>query len=437
MDKASEIISPNILLIHFHSTRNAGDLAQLRVTIEGLHQWFQSPEIEIASNYPNEKRFDNFNAKIVPSVFHLVGMGRGWSTLRMLTEFLRSLMLTINELRSNKQDTYSFFANQEWRNLLWAYRKADIVISVPGNIFFTMGRFGFPFLISTLAVLFAIVNKKVFYVMPQSIGPLARWWERFLLRRIYKHARLLFTRESLSYNLAREIGIPAKILHLHVDQAFMITKSQISLSMDRLAEYGITKNTRAIGVTVIPRMIRTLSREKLQNFYRSLADSLTELSSRYGYKVYFFPQVTGPTTMEDDRIPARFVASLMKCPPEQVALVEDYLTDIELRSLYASMGLFIASRLHSGIFALMSGVPTLLIGYLPKALGIMNALDLGEYYIDLDTVSRRILVSKAEMLLTNREKISQEILLKISRSINHLTPTSKLIAENYHNVEEN
>lgn len=433
MGRSARTSSPNILLIHFHSVRNAGDLAQLRGTIQDLQRWFHSPKIKIASNYPDEKILENSEVAIVPSIFHNVGMGSGRSKARMLTEFIRSLILIIAEQFSKTRDRYSFLANEDWRTLIRSYREADIVISVPGNIFFTMGRFGFPFLVSYFAVLFAVINKKALYVMSQSIGPLARWWERILVRHIYKNARMVFVRESISFDLAGNIGIPTHLLYLHTDQVLMSSDTTINPRKDLLLKFGI--NSPAIGVTVIPRMVRTLRQDKLRNYYRVLANALTDLVAKHGHNIYFFPQVTGPTRMEDDRIAARNVAALMECPPNQVFLIEDNLTDIELRSLYAAMELFVASRLHSGIFALLSGVPTLLIGYLPKALGIMNAIDLGDSYIDLDSVSRDELVSKAELLLANRSRVSKEILKKISQSIDHLSPAAKLIAKNYYGEE--
>jgi len=49
---------------------------------------------------------------------------------------------------------------------------------------------------------------------------------------------------------------------------------------------------------------------------------------------------------------------------------------------YAECHVLLASRLHAGLMAMASGVPSLIVGYEPKVKGVLTGLGLGERVID-------------------------------------------------------
>ena len=94
---------------------------------------------------------------------------------------------------------------------------------------------------------------------------------------------------------------------------------------------------------------------------------------KYGVRIYFFPQVTGPTQQEDDRFAASKVAEMMKGVEESIVTIEEPLSSEMLKGLYGLMDIFLATRMHSGIFASSMGTPTLFIGYLTKIQGMVES----------------------------------------------------------------
>jgi colanic acid/amylovoran biosynthesis protein len=425
--------SPQILLIHFHSMQNAGDAAQLSAAIRILQQEWIEPRLILAANHPQESDLRSLPVEVVPSITSLIGMGRRSSTLvkayNLISAFFRILVECVLRSRSPRPRESS----TGWHRLFAAYRNADLVISVPGNIFFSMGRFGFPFLCSSLAVLPALCHRKPLYVMPQSIGPLKRQWEKWILRQTYRRARMVFLREPVSYRLAQEIGLTMDRVKLALDPTIELTETIRNDIPRRLRRMGYRTGTKSIGVTVIPRMVRSLSQSHLESYYIALAGALSFMADRYDAEIYFFPQVTGPMPHEDDRRAFQEVTSRMTCSGERINAFQQPMNPEELKALYRWMDVFVASRLHSGIFAMCEGVPTLMIGYLTKSLGMMEALNARQWLLDLAAIDPGVLTEKLESLWLQKDVIRAQLTEGIENAIRRSPKIGEEITQDYFN----
>jgi colanic acid/amylovoran biosynthesis protein len=423
--------SPQILLIHFHSTRNVGDAAQLSAAIEILQKEFGEPSLILAANYPGESDLRILPVEVVPSVTSLIGLDDRPAALVKVCNLIAAFFRILFACAFSKRSHPARDPATGWSRLMEAYRKANLVLSVPGNIFFTMGRFGFPFLCSSLAILPALCHRKPFYVMPQSIGPLKRPWERWILKQLYQRARLVFLRDPSSVRLADEIGLPMERVKQALDPSI---KSRGSIEDDvppQLRQMGYQGSRKSIGVTVIPRMVRSLPRSHIETYYEALAHSLSSMVDKYETNIYFFPQVTGPMPHEDDRRAFREITSRMTCSQERIKLIHQPMTHEALKALYRRMDVFVASRLHSGIFAICEGVPTLMIGYLVKSRGFMESIKAEEWLLDLGAIDPNVMSEKIEYLLLNKEQIRLRLLEEIEYAINHSPRIGQEIARNY------
>jgi polysaccharide pyruvyl transferase WcaK-like protein len=65
----------DVLLVNFHSTKNAGDLALLEQSVTYLNRAFGSPRITILANWPEEIELKSLDVEILPSVWSIVGVG--------------------------------------------------------------------------------------------------------------------------------------------------------------------------------------------------------------------------------------------------------------------------------------------------------------------------------------------------------------------------
>ena len=243
-----------ILIVNIHSSKNAGDLALLECTIHQMQAGFDHPKITLSCNWPREEYFTNSGYEVVQAPWDLAGLN-DQPLLGQLISFLygavRSLVAKVKSLPTHEHLS-------RWEELFDAYRRADLVVGVAGNQFYSTGRFGWPFPVSLMPVYLAHKFRKPFYTMPQSIGPLHRGWERTLLKQAYQHARIIHVRDEVSRIVAKDIGIPNDITFYEPDPAFSFPPVERDQAIQFLQEYGYQADALALGVSVLGSMGRTL-----------------------------------------------------------------------------------------------------------------------------------------------------------------------------------
>lgn len=367
-----------ILIINVHSADNAGDLALLRMAIEQLRAVFPQARFVISANYPGEAAVQREGDAAVASPWALAGGGTNRKPRALLLRLALGWLLA----RAGLHRLAGRWGSG-WAALFAAYRAADLVAAVPGNQFFSSGRRGWPLLAIALAVDLAAVFHKPVYILPQSVGPFRYGWEYRLLRRCYARARIVFLRDLQSIEVAKTAGLPAQRVRFAPDPAFALPAAPREQALELLQSYGYAQNSPAIGVTVIAAMPGYLDQRQIDFYYTAVANALSAMIQRHACHVFFFYQVIGPSPQEDDRIATALVVQKMRAVAPSVHVIEQVLDPALLKACYGWMELFLASRLHSGIFAMAAGVPCVCIGYLHKTRGVLEALNLQDHVIDL------------------------------------------------------
>lgn len=413
-----------ILLVLVHSTQNAGDLALLQVSIDLLNKYFQGPEIVLSANHPNEIWYKNHPYRVVSSPACLVGVYSS-PIMFQLIRFVLSLLFWVL-FRVNLE----FLVPQKWKELFSEYQISDMVIAVPGNQFFSTGRFGWPFPLTVMSVWLANFFGKPLYVLPQSLGPFKRWWEKLLIRRVYQRARLIYLRDQFSLEIAQLLGLPRQKVFFYPDPAIMLEAEPTSEAQELLRSYGWNMHQPSIGVTVIAPMGRFLNRDFLENYYSILASTLIRFALPRALQVVFFTQVTGPTITEDDRIPTSIIYQRVKTQVKAL-YIDAILSPNLLKACYGEMNLFVASRLHSGIFSIGMGVPTVFIGYLPKTKGFLQAFGLERYGIALDALTEDALLTLLENVWESRAEISDALTQLVLNASHEIESSFRQICSNY------
>lgn len=396
MSKASDPL--NILLVNFHSTMNAGDLGLLISTRDFLKSAFPACEIEVSANWPEEPALRENGFTVIPSTYSLAGLNKCLSVLRQIKNFFT----TIDQLCDINPK--HLFSNPEVNHFRSSYNNADLIMSVPGNQFFSKGRFGWPFPVNITDILLAHRYHKPLIILPQSIGPLNRWWEKALIRSGYGKARWIFLRDDYSLKLAESLGLPFEKVRYVPDLALRLQPANSDDAIEKLRSYGVDFRRPTLGITLISRMTRSLNSETISIYYEIMETSLEKFARMFGIQLVFFNQVTGPMVQENDGIPtARIVASLKQNCIEAFH-IEEKLSPAMLKACYGQMDTFLASRLHSGIYSIGMSVPTLFIGYLTKTRGVVESLSLEDSYIDITELSQDIVLTKLVSLWVNRDE---------------------------------
>jgi hypothetical protein len=109
------------------------------------------------------RHFDRRGLEVVASPAAII-----YNTSSSILQIFRMLALWLVGwlAASTGNQTFSNLLPVRWRKMLEAYRAADLVIGCPGNQFFSMGKVGWPLIISGLSIQLAHHYKKPFYVMP-------------------------------------------------------------------------------------------------------------------------------------------------------------------------------------------------------------------------------------------------------------------------------
>lgn len=272
------------------------------------------------------------------------------------------------------------------RRSLELMAEADLIVSCGGGFLHD----GFPgFVVHLFELHMARALRKPVLLVSQSIGPFRRRWARRLTRRILNRCHVILPRErrSLAY-LKEELGVTRPRLWLIPDLAFDSFEQEASGFGDELAYLRhLREGHTVIGVTVRQWAFPGRGSEAwaLNSLFReNLGDLLSSLIETRDVHLVFFPQaVTENFSASDDRAVARSVAEHLGRPGD-VTLLEDDFPVPRLRALIGSCHLFVGTRMHSNIFALSAGVPTLAIAYLPKTRGIMESIGLGDYVVAMD-----------------------------------------------------
>jgi colanic acid/amylovoran biosynthesis protein len=162
----------------------------------------------------------------------------------------------------------------------------------------------------------------------------------------------------------------------------------------------------------------------------------THLTNDLGIKVYLFCQVTGPTSQEDDRIAVQNVLKRMQAKNNQVITINQALCPSLLKACYGQMELFLASRLHSGIFAMGMGAPTLFINYLTKTRGVLEAAGVGDWVLDLSGLTEASLIELVEHAWSERERFSARLKQLLPGVITQTSRAMDWIANEYEAYRE-
>ncbi len=422
-----------ILIINLHSSRNAGDAALAIVSTQQLKATFPQATITLSMNDPlshleTEPVIGSFLTSLM---YYQAGQFLGWRWFAMPWLIISSLIAVLS-YRLFKRPRF-FFVNSNYQTLLQAYFEADIVVSCPGNILQSLGKFGLPMLVSVYAMLYAWLAGKPLYMLPQSIGPLNRGWERLLVRWILAKFRLLMIREPVTYAELIKMKVNLSHCQLIPDMAFVFEGVPRQLAKQFLVNISLEPeiNHPLLGVTLINWGAQHRQFLGQVMYEAAVSATIWAFVKRYNGYAIIFPQVWGPTENQDDRVPARRVMAQCADLGDRLKLIEDPVKPEMLKSVYGCMDIFIGTRMHANIFALSEGVPTLAIGYLYKTHGIMQMLHLEEWVVDINQISADNLIAKLEAMWPQREALQEKIQHLMPSITQQVNQSTKLIATDY------
>jgi colanic acid/amylovoran biosynthesis protein len=350
--------------------------------------------------------------------------------LRFLAGLLPRLLLW---LATGPRPERDFLLGRRLAGLVAEYRRADLVVAAGGGYLYSRSalRGNLTLLLHLGCFYLGVLAGKPVYLYAQSIGPFAARFQERLVARALGRVRLVGAREAITRQRLEDWGLRRPV-HETADAAFILGGSSREGAGATPADaahplVGPAAARGDVGLTV-RRWLRGGRRQR--RFEETVAGFSAWLSAEKGYRAVFFPQVTHAAAGDDDRAAARAVASLAG-PRAAVLLVEEELGPRELMRLCGRMRFFVGTRLHSVLFALAAGVPSLAIGYQPKTAGIMCQLGLEEFVLPMEEPDLERLKGAFETLERREEKLRALLAGLLPRMRERALENGRLIEEDY------
>lgn len=239
-------------------------------------------------------------------------------------------------------------------------------------------------------------NKKV-VMLANGLGPINKDFNKKLVRKIVDKVDLITFRDSESHELAKRLGINNPKMEVAADMVFNYKDMQKTEVCDEIfSKEGIPTDKKIIGVMVRP----WGSNGKYITDIAKLCDKLIDEKN---VNILFIPMQK--TKRINDMLTSQEVINSMS---NKAYILENTYNYEEISCIIRKMELIISMRLHSIIYALISGVPVYGIAYQPKVKSYLNEVNL-PVENDLDNLDVEKAFNESVKLMENRDEISQSI----------------------------
>lgn len=384
----------NILIVNLHSALNLGDEAIMQQTITLLKKKYPGSNITLMANHPESWKVVQ-NVNITPSLIHYIQ-----NIDNVIVKLWRLIQISFDVLFQRRERWFRY-KDDELREIYFLINDADLVLSAGGGNFYANTFIGRDFILNVFLLMISGLLNKTIIMLPQSFGPVRSRFQMTLLKKGLSFAKKIYVREEQSYMFLNKIGIDRRILQRLPDLALMQHIDPPKLDQN--------KNILKIGVTIIDRGAQNKRFKSQETYQLAFIDLIRETIAYTNAEVYIFVQCYGPSKDQNDSLISTNLYNQFYENTSRVHLLKDYKNSKDFLVDLAKMDIFISSRMHSAIFAIVTRVPSILIGYQPKSRGLYDLFDLEKYFIDMGEIHSKSLYSLSMDLFDNRKKNSEQV----------------------------
>ena len=395
----------HILIVNVHSALNLGDDAIMYTTIQSLQDRYPGARITVAANDP-----DSWTRYVDIEICHALctwiadcRLGL-WRKRFYLTPFIL-LFIGLSAILYRLFRIRLKLGSTEKNHLLDAYYDADLILSCGGGNFYAHGPLSPGFVWNLITVGFALgLNKRV-VMLPQSIGPIEHWWQRLLARVVFNRVGCIMVREPESERFIKSTLKLAKPPILIPDLAFglpsVVEKLPVRISQN--------SSKLRVGFTIIDRSAQNPNFLGQNTYEDAICSMITKLDQEYSAEIFLIIQCYGPSEDQDDRNITNRIYQRLQNNISNIFIVDNFDNALEIKSAIKALDFVIGTRMHTGIFALSNSIPVILIGYQPKACGMMNLFGLPLYCFDMNEVTTDSLENLIDDLNKNLDHLKRDI----------------------------
>lgn len=280
-----------------------------------------------------------------------------------------------------------------------AVRKCDIVIDIgEGDSFadiYGVKRFG----VQIISKVFALMAGKPLVLAPQTIGPFKHRVSRAIAVGIMNRCEKVFSRDKLSTQVLRELGIEANRAEA-IDLAFSLPFTRADRSTTASTRVGINVSglLAAGGYNSDNQFDLTID---YLAFTRTTIEYFLEID---GVEIFLVPHVLSRGSIEDDIAASE---ALMSSYP-QLRLAPAFEDSSDAKSFISGLDFLVAARMHACIAAFSAGVPVVPVAYSRKFSGLFGTLGY-EYVLEAQKLSTEDAVEFVKKSFVERTVLARSI----------------------------
>ncbi|MFR2859785.1 MAG: polysaccharide pyruvyl transferase family protein [Alistipes ihumii] len=248
--------------------------------------------------------------------------------------------------------------------------------------------------------------RRQYILLPQTIGPYASEEARRKAARSMSAAGLIFARDRMSFDCAREL-LPPKPVERTIDAAFFLPyektafdgeKTKVGINISGLLWHGGYTRNNQFGLR--------------SDYSRTMLGILDAFSSRQDVELHLISHVIGrPDFVDEDT----HVVGKLRARYPRAIVAPAFRTPVEAKSYIAGMDFFAGARMHACIAAVSSGVPVYPLAYSRKFNGLfvetLGYPEMGDLTVmDSDEITAGLLAAFGRSDLKKRiEQIDRQI----------------------------
>lgn len=376
-----------VILLNTYSPRNAGDLALVEVALDVIRS---------GASYPGTiglqgRRALEFLDTLSDGFGQMEEYHPSWEVPAGVTGLARIIVDVVGAIRSLSPLLAASGASRKLRG-------KPSVFSVGGGYLYSSPKSLISRdLVNRLFVLLEAASHGCeVVVLPVSIGPFRNWVDEWLTRLVLSRVKVVFCRDRASYLWCLKNGISALLL---CDHAWALPTPK-AVERGRRSEAGVI----TVGITVVDPALFYGQIGWRERYFEEIASMLRSLAAHRAVSVNVYVHVD-VSSYDSDAVATDMLCRRLQ-PIQFRKIVTAGLPLAEVLALYGQCDVFVGSRMHSCIFSLIMGIPTVGLAYQPKHLGLFNQIGLERYVLLMETFDSFGLLAVVTELLDRGQDVA-------------------------------
>lgn len=298
-----------------------------------------------------------------------------------------------------------------------ALKSSDAILIIGGTTFSDAQPLKIAYNVACLLPAILLGKRSMMY--SQTLGPFKKWFNRLAGKTLMPKISVVVPRGSGSLANARSLGLRNAVYF--TDSAFTLRVSQETVER-------ITKRYSPMlaGQTVVGVSVNSIVEEKCRKLgvdHNGSFASLIQYLQEKGYFVLFVPHSMRERSKSRHNNDLFTVADIldMLSSTEGIHVINEPYNCKELRVVVGLADFYVASRFHSMISALCTGVPALVYGWgFQKYREVLEEFNLEQYCHEARELSAENLIRGFEEIIRDQD----EIRVKISENLPRVRESS-------------